>query len=68
MKMTINDDNLQNLQIFSTLLKKDENTLLNEALKLFFEQEQKKLLEKSIADEQAVTNLSFDEFWDDVEI
>jgi len=68
MKMTINDDNLQNLQIFSTLLKKDENTLLNEALKLFFEQEQKKLLEKSIADEQALTNLSFDEFWDDVEI
>ena len=28
----------------------------------------KKLLEKNLADENAMTNLSYDEFWDDVDV
>ena len=68
MKITINNDNLQNLQLFSEILKKDESTLINEALELYFESEKEKLLEKNIADESAMTNLSFDEFWEDVKI
>jgi hypothetical protein len=68
MQITINDYNLQNLDTFSKILNKDYSTLINEALEEFFENEQKKLLEKNIADENAMTNLSYDEFWDDVEI
>jgi len=68
MQITINDYNLQNLETFTQILKKDENTLINEALELFFEQEQKKLLEKNIEDENALTNLNYDEFWDGVDI
>ncbi len=59
---------VEELQIFSKLLKKDPNMILNEALQLYFESEQKKLLEKNLDDENAMTNLDFDEFWDGMDI
>jgi len=66
--LIINQANGENLETFSQLLKKDKSTIINEALELFFEQEQKKLLEKNLADENAMTTLDFDEFWDDVDL
>jgi len=68
MQITINDYNLQNLETFTQILKKDESTLINEALELYFEEQQKKLLERNIEDENALTNLNYDEFWDGVDI
>ncbi|WP_297433036.1 hypothetical protein [Sulfurimonas sp.] len=68
MKITINDYNMQNLEAFSELKKTDISTLINDALEEYFANEQKKLLEKNLADENAMTNLDFNEFWDDVEI
>ena len=65
---TLTSDNLENLQNFSEILKKDTSTIINEALEEYFINEQKKLLEKNLADENAMTNLDFDEFWDGVEI
>ena len=65
---TLTSDNLENLQNFSEILKKDTSTIINEALEDYFINEQKKLLEKNLADENAMTNLDFDEFWDDVDI
>jgi hypothetical protein len=66
MNISINADNYENLTTFKEILKKDESTMINEALELYFQEEQKKLLEKNISDENALTNLSYDEFWDDV--
>ncbi|HIP14344.1 MAG TPA: hypothetical protein EYG74_02520 [Sulfurimonas autotrophica] len=68
MQITINDYNLQNLETFTQILKKDESTIINEALELYFQEEQRKLLEKNIEDENALTNLNYDEFWDGVDI
>jgi hypothetical protein len=68
MEIKINDYNMQNLQAFSEMKKKDISFLINEALDEYFANEQKKLLEKNLADENAMTNLDFDEFWDDVEL
>jgi len=68
MNISINPDNYENLENFKTILKKDESTMINEALALYFETMQKKLLEKSIEDESTMTTLSYDEFWGDVEI
>jgi len=68
MQIKINDYNMQNLEAFSELKKTDISTLINEALEEYFANEQKKLLEKNLADENAMTNLDFNEFWDDVEI
>jgi len=68
MQIKINDYNMQNLEAFSELKKTDISTIINEALEEYFANEQKKLLEKNLADENAMTNLDFNEFWDDVEI
>jgi hypothetical protein len=65
---TLSHDNIDNLEIFSNILKKDYNTIFNEALAQYFENAQKMLLEKNLNDENAMTNLDFDEFWDGVEL
>jgi hypothetical protein len=59
---------VDNLHLFSEMLNKDINTMLEEALEQYFDNEQKKILEKNISDDSAMTNLDFDEFWDDVDI
>lgn len=68
MNISINQDNYENLENFKEILKKDESTMINEALELYFDTEQKKLLEKNLEDENAMTNLDYDEFWDGVDI
>jgi len=68
MKIEISADNMQNLELFKQILKKDESQIINEALEAYFIEVQNKLLEKNIADENAMTNLSYDEFWDDIEL
>jgi len=60
----LTDENIQNLEAFKTLLNKDENSMINEALELYFRDEAEKL--QALKDSQ--TNLSYDEFWDDVDI
>ena len=65
---TLTSDNLENLQNFSEALKKDTSTIMNEALEQYFLNEEKKILEKNLGNENAMTNLDFDEFWDDVDI
>ena len=66
--LQLSSDNIKNLETFSEILKKDYNKIFNEALEEYFENAQNKLLEKGIADENAMTNLDFDEFWDGVEL
>jgi len=58
---------VDNLHLFSEMLKKDINTILEEALEQYFDSEQKKMMEKNISDDSAMTNLDFDEFWDDLD-
>lgn len=64
----LNNQNIENLTIFSEILKKDVSGIINQALEEFFENEQKKLLEKTQENESAMTNLDFNEFWDDMDI
>ena len=67
-KFELKKEIVDNLEIFSEILYKDINTILNEALEQYFENEQKKLIEKNQDDENAMTNLNFDEFWDGVDL
>ncbi len=67
-KIEFKQNTVENLQAFSEILKKDINTMLEEALEQYFESEQQKLMEKNQNDESAMTNLDFNEFWDDVDI
>ncbi|RUM63140.1 MAG: hypothetical protein DSZ04_06235 [Sulfurimonas sp.] len=68
MNISINQDNYENIDNFKKILKKDESTMINEALELYFQTQHKKLLEKDIDNENTMTNLDFDEFWNDVDI
>ncbi len=65
---SLSSDTIENLQTFSEILNKNYNTILNEALEQYFDNEQQKLLEKNLEDENAMTNLDFNEFWDDVDL
>jgi len=64
----LNSNTIENLNVFSEILKKDYSTMLNEALELYFETEQEKLMQKNRDDENAMTNLDYNEFWDDLDI
>lgn len=64
MEVLLDEQNAQNLLVFESLLNKDKNSIINEALKLYFEEEAQRIE----AEKDSQTNLSFDEFWDDVEL
>jgi len=67
-KLELKEEKLERLELYAELLKKDMNTMLDEALELYFHTEQEKLLEKNQNDESALTNLDYDEFWEGVEL
>ncbi len=72
MKDTINinfkQSTIDDLLGFSELLNKDVNVIIEEALELYYENEQKKLMEKGIDEDASMTNLDYDEFWDGLDI
>jgi hypothetical protein len=63
-KLELKRDKLESLELYAKLLNKDINTMLDEALEHYFIAEQEKLTAK----EQNATSLSYDEFWDGVEV
>ena len=67
-KIEFKHSTIENLQLYSKMLNKDINLMLEEALEQYFDSEQKRLMEKNINDENAMTNLDYNEFWDDVEL
>lgn len=67
-KIEFKQSTIENLHLFSEMLNKDINSMIEEALEQYFDSEQKKLMEKNINDDNAMTNLDFDEFWDDLDI
>ena len=68
LKFVLKEETVESLEDFSTLLNKDVNTILEEALEAYFQEVQKKLIEKNQNDENIMTNLDYDEFWDGVEL
>ena len=64
----LKQDTVQSLEEFSKLLNKDINIILEEALESYFQEVQKKLIEKNQNDENAMTNLDYDEFWNGVDL
>ncbi len=72
MKDTINihfkQSTIDDLLGFSEILKKDVNVMIEEALEQYFENEQKKLIEKGIEEDASMTNLDYDEFWNGLDI
>jgi len=67
-KIQFKQSTVENLRLFSQMLNKDVNQILEEALEEYFDAEQKRLIEKNIENEDAMTNLDYDEFWGDVDL
>ena len=67
-KISFKETTIEELELFSQLLNKDIDTILEEALEQYFKSEQEKLIAKNQNDENAMTNFDFDEFWDGVEV
>ncbi len=72
MKDTINinfkQSTIDDLLGFSKILNKDIDVMIEEALEQYFENEQKRLIEKGIEEDASMTNLDYDEFWDGLDI
>ncbi|SFV66628.1 hypothetical protein MNB_SV-3-1146 [hydrothermal vent metagenome] len=67
-KINFKQSTIDDLLGFSEILNKDVNVMIEEALEQYFENEQKKLIEKGIEEDASMTNLDYDEFWDGVDI
>ncbi len=68
MEIKISQDRVEELINYSKLLNKDINTILDEALLEYFKNIEEKLIKKRIEEENNLTNLSYDEFWDGVDL
>lgn len=67
-KIEIKEDKLKSLEFYAEFLKKDINTMLDEALEQYFKAEEKRISAQNTHDDGALTNLDYNEFWDDVDI
>ncbi len=67
-KIEFKQSTIDDLIGFSKLLNKDVNVMIEEALGQYFENEQKKLIEKGLEEDASMTNLDYDEFWDGLDI
>ena len=60
---TLDEKTTEKLTAFGELLDKDAFTMINEALEQYFEAK-----EEEMASKDPMTNLSYDEFWDDLDL
>ncbi len=67
-QLTLNEQTANKLQAYAELLEKSPSSILNEALENYFLEADKVIVEKSMHQQDPDTDISFDEFWDDVDI
>jgi len=66
--ITFEQSLVDDLVAFSKILHKDINLMLQEAVEEYLATQQQKLIEQSLYDDNAMTNLDYDEFWDGMDI
>jgi len=65
---TLTPERIEALKAYSEILAKDYNTILDEALGYYFDEVERQLVEAQVEGDHAATTLSYDEFWDGVEV
>ena len=68
MHFVLKSDTIKNLEEFSQMLNKSVDKIIEEALEEYFASTQEKLLKDTIEKENAQINLSYDEFWNGVDL
>jgi len=64
MNFVLDKNYIESIEQYSKLLHKEPSIMLKEALEDYFVKIEKELLQNSMEKENAVTNLSYDEFFD----
>lgn len=65
--MKLDDNMVEKVETLAVLLKKRPEQVLDEALDLYLKQEREKQLEVELEEHKKETNLSYDEFWEDID-
>ena len=58
---------IEKIELLAALLKKSPDHVMDEALDLFLKVEREKELEEDFEEHKKETNLSYDEFWGDLD-
>jgi len=67
-RFELTQKNIDNLETYGAILKKDTSTMFNEALQMYFEKTDELLAAQTLDGDGANTNLDYDEFWDGVDV
>jgi len=67
-KIELTTQIVEELQAYSEMLQKSPSRIIVEALELYFENEQEKMQAQNLDMDNGMSNLDYNEFWDDVEI
>lgn len=67
-KIELTTQIVEELQAYSDMLQKSPSRIIVEALELYFENEQEKMQAQNLDMDNGMSNLDYNEFWDDVEI
>ena len=65
--MQLDSKMIEKIEALAALLNRTSEQVLTEALDLYLKQENEKQLEVDLAEHKKETNLSFDEFWNDLD-
>lgn len=65
--MQLDAKTVEKIEALALLLKRRPEQVLDEALDLYLKQEREKQLEVELEEHRKETNLSYDEFWDDLD-
>jgi predicted DNA-binding protein len=64
----LSPERIEALKIYSEILGKDYNTMLDEALGYYFDEVERQWVEQQGEGGSTATHLSYDEFWDGVDV
>jgi len=65
--MQLNAKMIEKIEVLAELLERSPEKVLDEALDLYLKVEREKQLEVELDEHRKETNLSYDEFWDDLD-
>ncbi len=68
MHFTLPKSIMEQLELYSDILKKEPSQIIQEALEKYFTEVEQAMLEQGIESENRLTTFTYDEFWDGVDI
>ena len=68
LEIVLKSETIEMIELYSKILSKSPSDLVEEALQTYFSAIQAKMAQESMIDDNAQTNLGYDEFWDGVEL